>query len=279
MTIEKFSPHLNTSKDVNAWHAIHADEILRHFDTLSEHGLTSAEAAQRLQTYGPNALAEAPQTTFWQMLWDQFNNFVVILLIIAAIISALLGDMLEAAAIMAIVILNAALGVIQERRAEKALAALRKLAAPEAHVIRDGSRKTIPASELVPGDLVLLEAGNFVPADIRLLEAINLRIDESALTGESVAVQKDAEIHLEQDILDIRHAVIEIPAHVFLIQRKLRLDIAEHIEIRLQQVEARQGDIQILFYQGLSHPQGILKLELQAAAIVSKRHVRRRQGA
>ncbi len=134
------------------------------------------------------------------MLWSQFNNFVVILLIVAAVISAVLGDVIEAVAIMAIVILNAALGVIQERRAEQSLAALRKLAAPEAHVIRSGSRKTVPSRELVPGDVVLLEAGNFIPADIRLLEAVNLRVEEAALTGESVPVQKDASILLELDI-------------------------------------------------------------------------------
>lgn len=158
------------------------------------------EAARRLEEFGHNELKEAPPTTFWQMLWEQFNNFVVILLIVAAVISALLGDYFEAAAIMAIVILNAALGVFQERRAEQALAALRKLAAPEAHVLRDGSRQMVPASELVPGDLVLLEAGNYVPADIRLLEAINLRVEEAALTGESVPVQKDASATLESDI-------------------------------------------------------------------------------
>src|SRR5512147_1165869 len=134
------------------------------------------------------------------MLWEQFNNFVVIMLIVAAAISGILGEWIDAIAIMAIVVLNAALGVIQERRAEQALAALRKLAAPEAHVVRDGSRQLIPSPQLVPGDLVLLEAGNYIPADIRLLEAVNLRIEEAALTGESVPVQKDATARLESDL-------------------------------------------------------------------------------
>jgi len=197
----RFSPQLLTSRqDGKAWHTLEADEVLRHLEAPAEHGLSSAEVEHRLQEFGPNALKEAPQTTFWQMLWEQFKSFVVSLLIVAALISALLGDYVEAAAIMAIVILNAALGVIQEYRAEQSLAALRKLAAPEAHVIRDGSHLAIPASQLVPGDLVLLEAGNFIPADIRLLEAINLRIDEAALTGESVPVQKDAEMLFEPDI-------------------------------------------------------------------------------
>ncbi|MFZ5809762.1 MAG: cation-translocating P-type ATPase [Chloroflexota bacterium] len=200
MTLEKFSPTFITPKDQNAWHAIEAEEIARQLETRADKGLSSLEAEQRLSLVGANLLTEAPPTSFWKMLLDQFNNFVVIMLIVAALISAVLGDWVESAAILAIVILNATLGVIQERRAEQALAALRKLTAPEAHVIRDGLRQVIPASQLVPGDVVLLEAGNFVPADIRLLEAINLRIEEAALTGESVPVQKNAAVMLEKEL-------------------------------------------------------------------------------
>lgn len=201
MTTEKFSPRvISARQDGDAWHALKAEDVLTQLDTLSDKGLSSQEVERRLQEIGPNELTEAPPITFWQMLREQFNNFVVILLIVAAIVSALLGNFLEASAIMLIVILNAGLGVVQERRAEQALAALRKLAAPDAHVIRDGSRQTIPARELVPGDLVMLEAGNYIPADIRLLEAVNLRVEEAALTGESYPVQKDATIRLESDI-------------------------------------------------------------------------------
>ncbi len=201
MTHEKFSPRIKiTPPDGDGWHALEAEEVLQQLRAPSEKGLSTAEAEQRLSDFGPNELTEAPGTTFWQMLWEQFANFVVILLIVAAIISAVLGDFVEAAAIMAIVILNAALGVFQERRAEQSLAALRKLAAPDALVLRDGSRRPIPASQVVPGDIVLLDAGNYVPADIRLLEAINLRVEEAALTGESVPVQKDATSRLESDI-------------------------------------------------------------------------------
>jgi len=200
MTPQKFTPNIIPKHDAKAWHAVDTDEVLRHFNTRLEHGLTGEEAAQRLNEYGPNALTEAPPPSFLQMLWEQFNNFVVIMLIVAAVISALLGEWIEASAIMAIVLLNAALGVIQEYRAEQALAALRKLAAPDAHVIRNGSRQVVPASQLVPGDLVLLEAGNFVPADIRLMEAINLRVEEAALTGESVPVQKNASAIFESEV-------------------------------------------------------------------------------
>ena len=201
MTLEKFTPQVITKRPGGeVWHALTTDDVLKHLETHSEKGLSLEEALHRLEEHGPNLLTEAPATTFWRMLWEQLNNFIVIMLIVAAIVSAFLGDYIEAAAIMAIVILNAALGVIQERRAEQALAALRKLAAPEAHVIRDGSRQVIPSAQVVLGDLVLLEAGNFVPADMRLLEAINLRVEEAALTGESVPVQKNAAILLESDI-------------------------------------------------------------------------------
>ncbi|NWG08185.1 MAG: cation-translocating P-type ATPase [Chloroflexi bacterium] len=181
------------------WHTLRPEQVLRHFE-VQDNGLTTEEAQKRLAQYGPNQLKEAPRPTFLQMLWDQLNNFVVILLIVASVISALLGDYVEAAAIMAIVVLNAVLGIVQERRAEEALAALKKLAAPDAQVMRDGSRKSIPSYELVPGDLVFLEAGNFVPADIRLLEAVNLRVEEASLTGESLPVQKNAATVLDKNV-------------------------------------------------------------------------------
>ena len=192
-------PHQNTSSAKQEWHALDAKEVLSHLE-VQGNGLTSQEAKKRLEHYGPNQLEEAPRPTFLHMLWEQLNNFVVILLIIASIISALLGDYIEAGAIMAIVVLNAILGIVQERRAEEALAALKKLAAPDAQVIRDGSRQSIPAYELVPGDLVFLESGNYVPADLRLLEAVNLRVEEASLTGESLPVQKNAATVLEKNV-------------------------------------------------------------------------------
>jgi Ca2+-transporting ATPase len=181
------------------WHALKAEEVLDHL-RVEGNGLTSAEAKRRLERYGPNQLKEAARPTFLHMLWEQLNNFVVILLIVASLISALLGDYVEASAILAIVVLNAILGIVQERRAEEALAALKKLAAPDAQVMRDGRRTSIPSYELVSGDLVFLETGNFVPADIRLLEAVNLRIEEASLTGESVAVQKNAATVLDKNV-------------------------------------------------------------------------------
>jgi len=196
MTLENIG---NVEIQQQDWHVLETEEVLGQL-RVQGNGLTSDEAKRRLERFGPNQLKEAARPTFLQMLWEQLNNFVVILLIVASLISALLGDYVEALAIMAIVVLNAVLGIVQERRAEEALAALKKLAAPDAQVMRDRHRVSIPAYELVPGDLVFLEAGNFVPADIRLLEAINLRVEEASLTGESLAVQKNAATVLDKNV-------------------------------------------------------------------------------
>ena len=181
------------------WYALKAEDVLGHLKVQNE-GLASEEVEKRLGQYGPNQLNEALRPGFLALLWAQLNNFVVILLIVASVISALLGDYLEAAAIMAIVVLNSVLGIVQEQRAEQALAALKKLAAPEAQVLRDGVRRSVPSTHLVPGDIVFLEAGNFIPADIRLLEAVNLRVEEASLTGESLPVQKNAASVLEKNV-------------------------------------------------------------------------------
>jgi Ca2+-transporting ATPase len=191
------------------WHTLSSQDVLKRLN-VAEHGLTGEEAKNRLEQFGPNQLTEAPRPGFLALLWEQISDFVVMLLIVAAIISAIVGwseyvktgstaEFIEAGAIIAIVVLNATLGIIQEKRAEEALAALKKLAAPEAHVLRDGQRITIPGRELVPGDIVYLEAGNFIPADVRLLEAVNLRVEEASLTGESLPVQKNAAMQLDPE--------------------------------------------------------------------------------
>ena len=201
MTVSSHPSEKPAAEDFSVtWHALSAEEVLSSLGTQIEQGLTAEEAEKRQAQYGLNQLVEAPRTTFLKMVIDQLNNFVIILLIVAAVVSALLGEWIDAGAILSIVVLNAVLGVIQESRAEQALAALKKLAAPEAQVLRSGHRISVPARELVPGDIVYLEAGNFVPADIRLLEAVNLRAEEAALTGESVPVQKNATISLDRDI-------------------------------------------------------------------------------
>lgn len=181
------------------WHALEISAVLAELGVDPRQGLRTEEAQARLKKYGPNALPEAPPTPFWKRLLEQLKGFVVLILIAATIISMALGDWIEAGAILAIVILNAFIGAVQESRAEQALQSLKKMAAPEAQVLRDGVRQTIPARELVPGDIVLLEAGTIVPADLRLLETAQLRVDESSLTGESVPVDKDASAVLSED--------------------------------------------------------------------------------
>ena len=193
------SAHSISMEKSKEWHALSTQEVLENLK-VQESGLTTAEAARRRERYGPNQLTEAPRPGFLQLLWEQFNNFIVMLLIVASIISALLGEWVDASAIIAIVLLNAILGIVQERRAEEALAALKKLAAPEARILRDGHHVTVSSRDLVPGDIVYLEAGNHVPADVRLLEAVNLQIEEAALTGESLPVQKNAALQLEEAI-------------------------------------------------------------------------------
>ena len=182
-----------------AWHSLSEGEALAALSVEDARGLSAAEAQARLQRFGSNELQEAPRPTFWARLLAQFKNFLIIILIVASVISLLLGDYAEAIAIMAIVLLNTILGVIQESRAEEALAALKKMTAPEAQVLRDESRRQIPARDLVPGDIVFLETGNYVPADVRLLEAVNLKIEEASLTGESEPVQKNANVTLAEN--------------------------------------------------------------------------------
>jgi Ca2+-transporting ATPase len=153
-------------------------------------GLSAEEAARRLAERGPNELEEKPRPTFLALLLGQFKDFLVIILIVAAIISLALGEWLDAGAIILLVILNAIIGVVQESKAEEALAALKKMAAPEARVLRGGRTIVVPSRDLVTGDVVFLEAGNHVPADCRLVEAASLRVEEASLTGESVPVEK-----------------------------------------------------------------------------------------
>ncbi len=165
------------------------EEVLAELKT-SLSGLSSQEAQKRLSEYGFNELQEKKEETLLQMFIDQFKDFMIVILIIAALVSAFVGEYTDAIVIVAIVVLNALLGVIQENRANKALKALKKMTKPNAKVIRDGKVQVVPTRELIPGDIVVLEAGDFVPADGRLIEVANLKINEASLTGESVPVEK-----------------------------------------------------------------------------------------
>jgi len=184
----------------NNWYTLEKEDVSKQLKTHLENGLTSDLAEQKLKEHGYNELVGKKGRTVWEMLLDQFKDFLVLILIGASLVSILIGEVTDSIVIILIVILNAVIGVAQESKASKALEALKKMAAPEAKVIRDGHIKEIPARELVPGDLVLLEAGYYVPADLRLVESVNLKIDEASLTGESVPVEKNAEIVFKEEI-------------------------------------------------------------------------------
>ncbi len=173
------------------WHCVTAEAALARTGSDAETGLGDDEAARRLVRYGPNELAAGSRPSVWRILLHQLTSVLVVLLLVAAVASAVLGDVLDTVAILVIVVLNTALGFVQEYRAERAIAALRRMAQPVAHVRRNGTVRAVPALELVPGDIVLLEAGNIVPADGRLLVAAGLHVQEAALTGESVPVAKE----------------------------------------------------------------------------------------
>jgi Ca2+-transporting ATPase len=181
-------------------HHKHVDHVVDELESHLEHGLTEELARKRLLEHGPNELQEKPRPGFWALLFDQFNNFLVIILIVAAFISLFLGEYIDASAIFVIVALNAIVGVVQESKAEAALAALKKMSAPNAQVMRGGHQITIPSRDLVLGDIVLVEAGNYIPADMRLVESVNLKVEEASLTGESVPVDKHANAVLDKDI-------------------------------------------------------------------------------
>ena len=172
-----------------SWHAYSIERVLRTLATTNS-GLTAGEAALRLARVGPNELRAVEHVSPWHTLAGQFKNVLIVILLAATVVSALLGHTLEAFVIAIIVTFAVLLGFVQEFRAERALEALKKMAAPVAHVIRDGIERALPAREIVPGDLVVLRAGDRVPADGRITLAANLAIDESALTGESAPVTK-----------------------------------------------------------------------------------------
>ncbi|WP_373738308.1 cation-translocating P-type ATPase, partial [Jeotgalibaca porci] len=173
-----------------AFFAQDAETVLSKLDSTAT-GLTSAEAKKRAEEYGPNALEEGEQKSLLAKFMDQFKDFMIVVLLAAALISGVLGEISDAIIILMVVVLNAVLGVYQESKAEEAIAALRQMASPMARVKRDGEVVTVRSDEIVPGDIVLLEAGDVVPADLRLIESNSLKIEEAALTGESVPVEKE----------------------------------------------------------------------------------------
>ena len=175
------------------------EEVFRKLNSR-QLGLEEGQAKTLLDEYGYNELPEKKKASDIMLLAEQFKNILVLILVAASVISFFLGEVLDAIAITFILLINAFLGFYQERKAERALEALKKIAAPKAKVIRDGEAKTIESKNLVPGDVIILEMGDKVPADARIIEQLNLKIDESILTGESAPVEK---IHdkIEKDVI------------------------------------------------------------------------------
>jgi Ca2+-transporting ATPase len=180
------------------WYTLPAEDVLATLGSTPE-GLTRAEAAARLERYGPNEIAAAGRIPPWRILLDQFRNVLIIILLVATVISVALGEGVESVVILVIVVFAVLLGFIQEYRAERAIDALRELAAPTATAVREGCEVEVPAQVLVPGDVIVLETGDRVPADARVLKSVNLKVEEAALTGESEAVRKSV-APLEDDL-------------------------------------------------------------------------------
>ena len=181
---------MTNTPDPRPWHQREATELLSEQGIDPAQGLSTEEAAQRLQQQGPNVLQEQARRSPWRLLLAQFSDFMVLVLLVAAVVSGVIGDLIDTLAILVIVVLNAVIGFVQSWRADQALAALKQLSAAQATVQRAGQLQVLPTSGLVLGDIVLLEAGNRVPADMRLIKVAQFQVDESALTGESVTVAK-----------------------------------------------------------------------------------------
>lgn len=182
------------------WYKKNKEELSSELNTDVDNGISNDEAKNRLDKYGPNELKEESRKSIWSKILDQFNDFLIIILIIASVVSFIVGEKTDAIVIIAIVIVNAILGLYQEGKAEKSLEALKKMASPDAKVLRNGSTSIVPANTLVPGDIVLLESGDIVPADLRLIEGSNLKVEEASLTGESVPVEKEADITFDEEM-------------------------------------------------------------------------------
>lgn len=177
------------TKELSHWYHSQVRDVFSALQT-GEEGLSSDEAVRRIEQYGPNALDAEKKDPAWLLLVRQFTSLLIIILFAAAVIAAFMGDVVEAVAIIVIVVLAGVTGFIQEYQAGKAIESLKKMAAPQAHAIRDGVEKVVNSEDLVPGDIVVLKTGDKIPADCRLIEAQNLRVEESSLTGESLAVEK-----------------------------------------------------------------------------------------
>jgi Ca2+-transporting ATPase len=232
------------------WYNLKLDEVISSLNSSSD-GLSQEEARKRLAQFGPNELVKKVKVPAWRLLLEQFTNFLILILCIAAVVAAIKGEVVDAILIFTIVVFSGFLGFIQEYKAEKALEALKRMAAPTAAVLRDGKEIEIPARELVPGDIVLLRTGDRIPADSRLIEAVNLRTEEAPLTGESTPIDKIMEpLPGEVSVGDRRNMVFMGTAAVYGRGRAVITATGMSTEFGkiaalLQEVEAERTPLQI----------------------------------
>ncbi|MFU8859514.1 MAG: cation-transporting P-type ATPase [Cyclonatronaceae bacterium] len=199
----------DTHKEPNKkWHSTEAADVIKTLESDEKEGLTGDEARKRREEYGPNKLPKGKKRSAWMRLLSQFHNVLIYVLIAAAVITALMDHWIDTWVILAVVIINAIIGFVQEGKAEKALESIRKMLSLEAVVIRDGEKTTIDAEELVPGDIVQIKSGDKIPADMRLVRAKDLRIEESPLTGESVPVEKETDASDEDTVIGDRFSMV-----------------------------------------------------------------------
>jgi Ca2+-transporting ATPase len=178
------------------WYKKKKEEVIKELNTDREKGLNDNEVSQRLRKYGKNEFKEEKKKGIFKLIFEQINDVMIYILIAAAVASASLGEISDAIIIAIVIILNAFIGIIQEKKAEEAIKELKKLSSPKSLVKRNGKVEEINSNQIVPGDIVVLEAGRMVPADMRLIDDASLKIEESSLTGESVPVEKDSDIYL-----------------------------------------------------------------------------------
>ena len=191
------------------WHTMGADQVCAALEVDPAKGLNDGAVENRRAAYGDNAIQEQRRRSLLSLFVSQFTDFMIIVLIVAAIIAGAVGEVIDSIAIVVIVMLNGIIGFVQDYRAEQAIEALRRMAAPTAKVRRNGRIHTLDSSELVPGDVVLIETGNIVPADLRLLDTVQLLINEASLTGESISVEKSVNFIAEaQSSLGERHNML-----------------------------------------------------------------------
>ncbi|MDR9440572.1 MAG: HAD-IC family P-type ATPase [Halomonas sp.] len=249
------------------WHALSTEEALERLESRAE-GLSSPEAERRLAEHGPNQLKQAEARPWWKRLADQFNNILMLILIVAAAASQLLGHSLDAAVILAVVVIIALIGFFQEGKAERALDSIRNMLSPKATVLRDGKRSTLDAKELVPGDIVLIESGARVPADLRLLKSQRLRNQEAPLTGESEPVAKSSEA-VDEDVAlaersamayagtlvvqgNARGLVVETGSHTQIGRISKMLQDVEELKTPLLTQLDRAGNVLAIFIVGVA---------------------------